>query len=280
MRIENSSRHRGSRVQLCATPARFARSRPTKFITPARSIWPFADYHPTRTLLRNCASLGNPLDPASERETLNLMKNLLGEATNRRKPSITYLPAKIHWTYFTALEQDVETLARYVEPIPDNFDTYSLEICRILFSACSECEVVLKMLAARNGTNTKRYDLDRLRTVITVQYPEITQEKVYLRRYGLELDPWLSWKSRTTPAWWTGYNKVKHHRASNYPHGNLENALNAVAALMVSVVIYYRYEMSPPGQPIVFPDVFEALAPESRSFFFSESRYPSVLRIN
>jgi hypothetical protein len=192
---------------------------------------------------------------------------------------ITASTSKIHWTYFTALEQDVETLARYVEPVTANFDTYSLEICRILFSACAECEVVLKMLAARNGTNTERYNIENLRADITTQFPDFVNEKVYLRRYGLELDPWTNWRSGTSPDWWTAYNKVKHHRALNYPHGNIKNSLNAVAGLMLAVVFHYRHEAPPPNPPIAYRDFFNALAPESRLFFLSDDKYPSLLRV-
>ena len=187
---------------------------------------------------------------------------------------------KIHWNYFTALEQDIEVLARYVEPQAANFDTYSLEICRILFSACAECEVVLKMLAARNGTSTERYNIENLRECITAQYPDFVHEKVYMRRYGLELDPWANWKYNKSPDWWTAYNKVKHHRAANYSNGSLINALNAVAALMIAVVFYYRYEFTPPDRPIHYKDFFSDLAPDSRFFFLSQDKYPSVLRID
>lgn len=192
---------------------------------------------------------------------------------------ITISATKIHWTYFTALEQDVETLARYVEPVQANFDTYSLEICRILFAACAECEVVLKMLAARNGANTERYDINDLRHDITNQFPDFVQEKVYFRRYGLELDPWANWRSGNSPDWWGAYNKVKHHRALNYDQGSLKNALNAVAGLMIAVVFYYRYESPPPSQAPDYRDFFNALAPESRLFFLSDDKYPALLRV-
>lgn len=54
-----------------------------------------------------------------------------------------------HWRYFIALEQDLEGTTRYVEPAEDNFKTYSVEFTRLLLSACSEIDVVCKVLCQK-----------------------------------------------------------------------------------------------------------------------------------
>jgi hypothetical protein len=193
---------------------------------------------------------------------------------------ITHTPAKVHWNYFIALEQDVEVAARYVEPVPANFGTYSLEMCRILFAACAECEVVLKQLASRYATGTEGFDIEDLRRKIMQNLPAVADEKVFVRRYGLELDPWSNWRAGSSPDWWKSYNHVKHHRALKYSEGNLKNALNAVAALMVAVVHFYRHELSPASPLMDIRDLMEALSPDSRLFFLADDRYPDFLRLS
>ncbi|HEY5041241.1 MAG TPA: hypothetical protein VIK53_04505 [Verrucomicrobiae bacterium] len=194
--------------------------------------------------------------------------------------AIVHTKSKIHWSFFIALEQDVETMTRYIEPVPQNYGAYSLEMCRILFAAASECEIVLKELAKLFRFDSERFNIDRLREVITVNLPELASEKVFIRRYGLELDPWSNWRANQNPDWWQSYNSVKHQRLDNYDKGNLQNALNAVAALKVATVFYYRKEFSARAGLFSFPDTLQELSPESRLFFLAPNRYPSLLRIN
>jgi hypothetical protein len=95
---------------------------------------------------------------------------------------ITHTEAKVHWSFFIALEQDVEVMARYIEPVPQNFGAFSLEMCRILFAAASECEIVLKELAKLFRFESERFDINRLQEVIMANMPELADEKVFVRR--------------------------------------------------------------------------------------------------
>ena len=60
-----------------------------------------------------------------------------------------------HWAYFLALEDDLYTLSRYVEIAKPNYETYSIEISRLLLSACAEVDSVLKQLARRVAPNSE-----------------------------------------------------------------------------------------------------------------------------
>jgi hypothetical protein len=201
--------------------------------------------------------------------------------------AITHTESKVHWSFFIALEQDVEVITRYIEPAAPNLTTYSLELCRIVLAASAECEVVLKELARFKTNQSSDYDIRSLRETLMQCVPELASEKVFIRRYGLELDPWDNWRSGKTPNWWQSYNKVKHERVLHYAEANLTNALNAVAALMIAVIFYYRaignnhYEHVPTAlQPSLakkLQDIVPTLTPESRLFFLNYDRYPSHL---
>ncbi len=179
-----------------------------------------------------------------------------------------------HWIFFTAIENDTETLLRFIEPTEPNFSTYSLEICRVLFAACSECEIVLKEIARSYGREPERMDIEALRKCIMEKLPDLASEKVFVPRYGLELDPWDNWRAGKSPNWWTGYNKVKHQRLDHYHEGSLINALNSVAALMVATIYYYRLQVGSPDAPAPFQKVLRYhLSPASVLFALHDHRW-------
>jgi hypothetical protein len=151
-----------------------------------------------------------------------------------------------HWNYFLAIENDLEQLARFVEFTQDNYSCYSLEIARILMAASAEVDVVCKQLAvviSQSAANqiSQPDNIHRYRDVISPRYPKIQRFTVEIPRYGLKLHPWDEWSNPNgVPIWWTGYNKTKHERHSEYRQANLKNALNSVAGLFVMVLYLYR----------------------------------------
>jgi hypothetical protein len=48
----------------------------------------------------------------------------------------------------------------------------------------------------------------------------------------------------TNPDWWRSYNRVKHQRHSHFHEANLQNTINAVGALLIATVYYYKYAFS------------------------------------
>jgi hypothetical protein len=71
-----------------------------------------------------------------------------------------------HWQYFVALESDLEHTARYVEIVPSNFKTYSIEFARILLSASSEVDVVCKLVCEGINRNKAYENIDHYRECI------------------------------------------------------------------------------------------------------------------
>jgi len=187
---------------------------------------------------------------------------------------ITFSAQRIHWTYFIALEQDIERLARFVEPSEANLNTYSLEMCRILFAASAECEVVLKQLASYYSVKkTDKFDIKDLMEIVIEHVPGLVTEKVFIPRFGMEFEPWSNWKSKKSPDWWNSYNKVKHHRAQNFKESNLWHTLNSVAALMAAIVYFYRREFSTNDRLPDFQDMLDILFPKSELFYLDSKRY-------
>ncbi len=182
-------------------------------------------------------------------------------------------PSLAHWNYFLALEKDLEVLSRYIEFAENNFNCYSLEISRVLFSAASEADVVAKQLCAKINPNSSASNINQYRNEIRAAYPSFQNFKVTIPRFGLELTPWSNWSEPTgVPDWWTAYNKVKHHRNTDYHKGNLKNCLNAAAGLFVLILYFYR-EKAENAELIPIPSTFRVTENNFNGTTFNNIEY-------
>lgn len=162
--------------------------------------------------------------------------------------TIRVVQTPTHWNYFLAIERDLHALSRYVEFDEKNFQCFSVEIARILLAAAAEADAVCKQLCRLWNPASKASTIAAYRTEIRSHIPNSCDFEVTIPRFGLTLHPWEEWRSKVgVPLWWTGYNKVKHHRDSDYHEANLKNALNAVAGLFVVVLYLYRREAEATG---------------------------------
>jgi len=146
-----------------------------------------------------------------------------------------------HWNYLLAIERDLDEISRYVEFDEKNFNCFSIEIARVLLASGAEVDVVCKQICKAIDANSSADSINKYRSEIGPVFPDIPQFQILLPRFGLTLTPWDEWsKPNGVPLWWTAYNKIKHHRDSEYHRANLKNALNSVAGLFVMVVYLYK----------------------------------------
>jgi|SRR4030042_2799814 hypothetical protein len=182
-------------------------------------------------------------------------------------------PSLGHWNYLLSLEKDLEVLSRYIEFSDKNFPCYSLEIARILFSAASEVDVVAKQLCVKVNPNSSASNINQYRDETRNAYPNLPNFKVTMPRFGLELSPWTNWNDTNgVPDWWTAYNKVKHHRNTDFDKGNLGNCLNAVAGLFV-IVLYFYKEKAERAELIPIPSLFRVTDEHFNGTTFNEIEF-------
>jgi len=148
----------------------------------------------------------------------------------------------IHWDYYIALESDIKVLSRYIEFDESNFKVHSIELSRLLLSASSEVDVVMKELCKLVSPDSKAENINGYKKIIKDNLPLIIDSDVVCPLYALTLSPWSNWKKEGNPEWWKSYNKVKHERSNNYKRANLKNVLNSVAALFV-INIHYNHAL-------------------------------------
>ena len=183
---------------------------------------------------------------------------------------ITFGTPKHHWNYFLAIEKDLENLSRYVEFANDNLKTYSIELTHILLSSSSEVDVVIKQLCSLIDSTKSTDNINDYREVIKSKLHSFINEEVSIDRFGLKFKPWENWAGTRNPNWWRSYNNVKHQRNNHFNEANLQNTINSVGALLVTVIYYYKYAFSQEaGYEVDFRETTRQLQPET-----------SFLRIN
>lgn len=180
----------------------------------------------------------------------------------------------VHWNYYIALEQDLAKVSRFIEFSEENFGTYSIELAHLLLAASSEVDVVLKALCNIKKTGVVHKNIDAYKETIKAELPDLINEKSYIHRYGLELEPWINWSGETNPLWWRSYNNVKHERNEYFHEANLKNTINSVSALGLAVLYYYR-EVFSEEREHSFQEVTARLLPQSSLIEFDD-RYTYV----
>jgi hypothetical protein len=176
----------------------------------------------------------------------------------------------LHWNYFIALERDLEVVSRYVEFCPANLNVFSIELAHLLFAAASEVDVLAKCVCKIAAPSAKCENINHYREALNDPaniprgFDAVAKTQVSVGRYGLTFSPWENWLSGSNPDWWHSYNKVKHERNDHFHQATLQNALNALGALLILNVHYRRFQISPKaGATWGRPSTMNSLNPKS-----------------
>lgn len=172
-----------------------------------------------------------------------------------------------YWNYFLELEEQLIGTKRFVDFDRENRKTFSIEYLKLLQATCSEIDVVAKMMAEKFDVAFKNVDnknIQKWGLVIQKSFPAIGTVSVLFNN-DYTVIPWENWEYEThlnskgnmcyrlkqgksTPSWWTAYNKVKHERTSPYKNGktnyvraSLENLVAAMAGLFVLESMFIQY---------------------------------------
>jgi len=187
---------------------------------------------------------------------------------------IHFTTPKHHWNYFLAIEKDLEKMSRYIEFCSDNLQTYSIELAHILLSASSEVDVIMKQLCGLLAPSGNYENINHYKAIILATSPDLINEEIEIPRFGMTHRPWENWNGNDNPDWWRSYNRVKHQRNDHYPEANLQNTVNAVGALLIACVYYYKHSFSAEvGHAVEFRDTTRQLDSASESFLLLNRNY-------
>jgi hypothetical protein len=143
------------------------------------------------------------------------------------------------WQYFLALESDLESISRYIEINIDNYKVYSAEISKVLICSAMEFESLSKKLIKHSCPDKKSGNIGEIKGSLLSLFPYIGKCQVILDRPKICLNPFYGWENNNLE-WWDAYGDIKHDRIKNYFKANLKNCINALAALGVINIYYYK----------------------------------------
>ena len=190
----------------------------------------------------------------------------------------------LYWNYFVAIERDFENLSRFIEFSEKNYDTFSIELARLLIASSSETEVVLKDLCKiidNSFLNIKKPNIIDIKNFIGKHCENLIVEPFFIDRYDIKRQPFIDWKSNKILKWWDSYNNVKHNRNSNFNEANLRNVIDAMGALLISNFYYQLYSKQYYSEDgITIDRVLEELEPRSVFLRLENDYYPSSLLID
>jgi len=187
---------------------------------------------------------------------------------------INFGTPKHHWNYFLAIENDLEKLSRYIEFSESNLSTYSIELTHILLSASSEVDVIMKQICLLIHPGSTANNINDYRDLIKPNLESLINEEIHISRFNLNYKPWENWNGDTNPNWWRSYNNVKHQRNNHFNEANLQNTINAVGALLITVVYYYKLAFTrEANHEVSFKNTTLQLRPKSNFLSLNENYY-------
>ena len=177
---------------------------------------------------------------------------------------------KLSWNQYLILESDLTKVMRYIAFEENNFKTYSVEFIKQYEPICAEIDVLCKLYCQFLEPSSRCADIMDYADILLRNRPNIKNAVVLCEE--LQLKPWIQWSSdsqdprgknnplNVSPVWWHDYNKVKHQRLDRdpngefwYTHANLENVLNALAALLVVCLNFYKDICINENNPLTVP---------------------------
>lgn len=149
------------------------------------------------------------------------------------------------WSALSTIYSDLESTFRYIHPVADHLDVYSLRYYELLLRTATEFESVCKNEIIHNNISNKNikdlniedfFKLEEHLKSLPVEGPkkQLANWKVgYFFDPVLYRQPLLPWNNSHILPWYRAYNEVKHNRQLNYKKANLENVLDAIASLFL-----------------------------------------------
>ena len=181
------------------------------------------------------------------------------------------------WNYYLSIEDDLRNITRFIDFSDNNLSTYSIELARLLLAASSEIDVTLKKLCLFLDKTKNPNNINDYKNIIIDKCNQMINEEIIIHRYGLKSKPWSNWENGNNPYWWKSHNNVKHERNAYFKEANLKNTINAIGALYIINIYYYKFKFSKVlGSPFTFKETTLRLQPLSTFIKINADYYNSI----
>ena len=109
--------------------------------------------------------------------------------------------------------------------------------------ACSEVDVICKLLCKEINFNSHADKIDKYANIILPKFPKIITFELYNLKKRCDIAPFKDWSinpKHIAPNWWYDYQKIKHSRHSEYKRATQANAFYSMAGLITLNLYLYR----------------------------------------
>jgi len=144
------------------------------------------------------------------------------------------------------IQNSLEDLSTYIELNKDNFFAYGHKIRELLIISCTEVEYLMKKLLIDNnyqflGNNSGTREYFNCRDILKLNEYTIETRKYTDLKVFSPFANWTNENNQTSSSlpWYKAYNNVKHDRGGNFTQANLENLMDAVAAIHILLEAQY-----------------------------------------
>jgi hypothetical protein len=134
-----------------------------------------------------------------------------------------------YWNYYLHLEEKFMHISSFVHFDSRNFNVFSYEFVSLFQNIGAEIDLLFKKICGYSGNDNRT--MRDYKNDIIYKCPEIKEKKIKVNYFNIEIQPFEKLESGMT--WWKEYNAIKHNRLDNISKANLENVLEALAALFL-----------------------------------------------
>lgn len=198
------------------------------------------------------SKLPSATNPASA--TGQSLTSGMSPALNGLPPKTTeYTKPNLYWNVFLGLEKELLILAEYVHVEDAQLNVYSTKIADLLVRTSVEIESIAKALFDANGGTIPSgqqcpyFDTDCLKHLNTIwdiesKHVSIVSPFLYMSETHRDRTPLQKCSQRGKGKWKKAYQAVKHDRQKSLSKGNIDNFIEALAALYI-LNLYYRNQV-------------------------------------
>ena len=167
---------------------------------------------------------------------------MIGKDPRERLPGLRILR-----DVFLAMDGDFVQTFRYVEPVRENLNTYSVEFMRLLQTACTGIDSTFRLWYRYIAAEESKFTLPRASAddlkfadylpLLDVLQIDATRDLLLERNPKIAVAPFREWKSRAAiPQWWTAHNKTKHELNDvTFKGATLAHALDALGGFYLAL---------------------------------------------
>lgn len=161
---------------------------------------------------------------------------------------------------YKILEKDFKKFFEYVNPSDSNLNTYSHRIYELFLRTSTEFETNCKqILCANSYGKTKNLTINDYHKINKATKLSDYEVCINIWESGKKIiKPFAAWSNGASLQWYQDYNVVKHNRNQNFAKSNLENLLNAMAAIYAILYAQFgAYSFNPYNEINMIEDNFD-----------------------